>query len=298
MSIAKPACLGLILVLTISFLAGQPTGNETYASQGADWKAHGCIDDPNNQSPINIEPQFTTCRSRNVIDLVWNSFTTENITISLAGSPPTVRVKVNRSLLSLLYKRPGVLTQLYLPEEMVFRTPSEHTIRGVQFPMELQVFFRGRDDSRLALSILFSYSASGRSSSIVTDFLSVLTQTSRLTANTTVTGPLKYSFEYMNLFPFTIPYYHYKGTLTDGNCLSNVKWIVYTSTLPVAFNDISTYRTFIRASTSSMSNNRAVHDLGDRSIDSGGVTCQTTYDRAIWFTFFFAAMVFFVFKVL
>lgn len=295
------ATLGVLLVLALPILAdddAKTVSNQTYAFGGADWTADGCVNSPNLQSPMNIETQFAICQSRNVVDLVWNSLTTENITITLSGDPLTVRVKVARTLLSLLYKRPGVMTKVFFPEEMVFRTPSEHTIRGVQYPLELQIFLVSTDDTRVAFSILFAYSNTKMSSSVFRDFIMVLNQAKNLTTNATIKGTLNYSFEYKNLFPFTIPYYQYNGTLTDQNCPGDVQWIVYASTLPVSTSDLSTYQSFLNASTVAATNSRKIQLSGNRPIHNGGVTCNNTYDRAIWFTFVFGAMVFFVFKML
>ncbi len=67
---------------------------------------------------------------------------------------------MNNASRTLNYKIGKIITlngSVHLAEEITFYTPSEHTIAGKRFDIEMQVVFYGRSKGDIAKQVVFSF---------------------------------------------------------------------------------------------------------------------------------------------
>lgn len=271
---------------------------ENYLHSGIDWKSQKCKSISSNQlqSPLDIDNFNSSCLGIYSIELLFDEFAKHSITVSLSGDPQTIRMNLQKDLLTLILRSNSFNTRIYHPLQMIFRTPSEHTKLGKRFPLELQIFFKSKSDERLALAILFDYSNSKASSVIFSDFLNLLNQTKTVNATQNVTGYFNNSFEYNSLFSNNPLFYYYNGSLTDNNCASNYEWIVLAEHLTVSADDVAIYQNILVNLTPSRNNSRMTQSLNSRPIFVGGVNCNDFYSDFVFFVLFILVIFGVVFK--
>ena len=289
--------LFFIVSLTIPLLS-QPTP-DTYTYQSLDCTDPACqISNNLTQSPIDIPLDSLTCVPFFSVDLIFNSLYPAPITIVSQGNPKTIETLLPRNFLTLVYKKQGIKSELLSPSKMIYRIPSEHTINGSVFPLELQIYFNSPFDRKLVLSILFNSTKTNSTSLIFTDFLNAFQNAPILNSTNNISGILSFSFEYSKLFSHNNGFYNYVGGMTSDCFTEPVEWIILKDNLQVNMIDLSTYQNLLNVTTSWPNNTRTIQDIGNRIIINGGSDCETFYSSIVWFSLMFASLGYFVIKLL
>ncbi len=99
-----------------------------------------------------------------------------------------------------------------------FHSPSEHTLQGQQFPLEMQLLHQGPVGQLLSVSLLFE---EGQTNAFLDELWKVLPSQ--------VGGKAEYPDMLINVadvLPSDKAYYFYEGSLTEPPCTEGVQWYV------------------------------------------------------------------------
>jgi carbonic anhydrase len=168
------------------------------------------------QSPINLERRFP--------------FASGNLTLP-TEKPNVDLVKLEYSF-QLNVQKAGSLTyrgQNYKPHQVNFHTPSEHTVDGIRYPMELQIFHRDESGKNLAISIFVE---KGHASP---GFESILESREKDVAQ--VSG-----LNIKHFYPVTSKFWAYSGSITRPPCTEGVSWLVMKAPIEFSESQIARYR--------------------------------------------------------
>ncbi len=190
------------------------------------------------QSPIDIISQTAKPSSLNIfinyqaadIQLMSNEFTFQ------ADVPPS----------SYLYWQDIPFELL----DFTFHSPSEHTIEGLKYDMEIQFFHQAADGRQLILSVLL---VKGKENPAL--------QT--LWANL---PPPPFNMRKINQYNpiFLLPHertaFIYQGSLTTPPCFEDITWIVFKEPMELSSSQLQAYRTLFPA------NARPLQPLNNREI--------------------------------
>ncbi len=131
--------------------------------------------------------------------------------------------------------------------------PSEHTVDGQSFPLEVHLVHQGAAGELAVVSVLFRL---GAPNPAIQSMIDAAPQEGG--SDTQLSAPMTSA----GFLPADISYYTYMGSLTTPPCTEGVEWIVMTETLEVSKEQVDQ----LSALTGSAPINRPVQPLGDRSI--------------------------------
>ena len=136
-------------------------------------------------------------------------------------------------------------------QEFHFHTPSEHTLDGRTYPLEIQFAHLATDKSMLAVALLVTEGAPNSSLMKISDKL----PRARGEFDTTQTIDLK------DLLPRNVDeYLTYAGSLTTPPCTENVRWVVLQHTIEMSKAQIAAFRSVFAM------NARPTQPLGARTV--------------------------------
>ncbi|KAK0612625.1 alpha carbonic anhydrase [Bombardia bombarda] len=132
----------------------------------------------------------------------------------------------------------GTLTQRNVTSELVqfhFHTPSEHSVNGMHYPMEVHFVFQASDASVSVVGFFIDF---GELDTLLEPIVAGLPDIPSH-GNTTTTGPLDFSSILDHFCSNSI--YQYSGSLTTPPCSEGVSWII--SSEPIRI-DVPSYDAF------------------------------------------------------
>lgn len=247
--------------------SSSPVCNEEwdYRQNGQNWE---CIcEEGLEQSPIDLpRPKNATLAPIKPIfkyDAVSpdeNNYSIDNINAIKVDNEPdnTVKIRYHNNAIKILYENLGKITKLdgswYVAEEIQFHTPSEHTIDGERFDMEMQVIHYGHSKGDIAkqtvLSFLFKKTPGKYNKFIDSlDFYSLpnpVDNFRELYNNLYIPNVLYSSDEEQipTLKPFS--FYTYEGSLTFPPCTERTTWYVASEPIPLSSTAIELFREALR----------------------------------------------------
>lgn len=133
-----------------------------YENKGEDWE---CLcKDGLLQSPIDLPKENEAILSP-VAPLfkfdVVDAKSTQSTEDGLIKTNEYIKIRFYNNALRILHHNMGKIVTLnqavYVAEEITFHTPSEHTINGKRFDMEMQVVFYGRSKGDIAKQVVLSF---------------------------------------------------------------------------------------------------------------------------------------------
>ena len=134
----------------------------TYAKTGKDWEC-GCTEG-SSQSPIDIPKKSNIVDSPISPIFKFVHVKAKSPITTIDGelkSNEYIKMKYFKNAVRILHSNLGKIVTLdgsvYIGEEMIFHTPSEHTINGKRFDMELQILFYGRSKGDIAKQVVLSF---------------------------------------------------------------------------------------------------------------------------------------------
>lgn len=146
----------------------------------------------------------------------------------------------------------SILDKSYELEQFHFHTPSEHTINGVSYPMEIHLVHENHETSALAVISLLVQE--GQENAFLSQFFSTLPseKEEHYVSDSSV--------NIQNLLPTNPSYYTYSGSLTTPPCSEVVTWLVYKTPIEASPSQIDTMHDILGH------NNRPIQPLHGRTV--------------------------------
>lgn len=209
------------------------------------------------QSPIDITTSKTLF-SKNLRKLFFNYVSSQlNIqnnghTIEFDESSPgvlhhkhTIQAYLENTSSALLGGKDYNLLQFH------FHSPSEHTVNGKSFSMEVHLVHQNDDGEIAVVALLVK---TGKENTFLEKIFSVMPKTSgTIFKNSTRLNP-------HDMLPDDRSYYHYVGSLTTPPCTQLVEWYVLKTPITVSSKQLESFNKVYEG------NNRPTQDIGTRSL--------------------------------
>jgi carbonic anhydrase len=139
-----------------------------------------------------------------------------------------------------------------------FHSPSEHTIGGKSFDLEMHLVHKSADGKTVVVALMFT---KGRKN----ELLDSIWNAAPTTVSDTPTTVPNVTIDVASLFPADLKFEHYEGSLTVPPCTEGVSWFVVEPPaqggLEVSDDQLARYRTLMHGPT-----NRPVQPLNDRAV--------------------------------
>lgn len=110
-----------------------------------------------------------------------------------------------------------------------FHEPSEHTINGVRFPIEIHLVHQNEDKNYTVLGIMGIEGKESEPMENMESFLPLALNEEKV---------IDRAFDLTSLFPEDKAYYSYHGSLTTPPCTENVEWIVFKDPIAVSLAEV------------------------------------------------------------
>lgn len=157
--------------------------------------------------------------------------------------------------------------QMYNVLQFHIHAPSEHTIDGKHYDLELHIVHQNTRDSNLAvLGVFFDRSVGTKDNDFLTNLIANSTS-GNSTSKYWKVGTLPLMNLVTNLDSEKI--YHYQGSLTTPPCTETVSWIVVDDPQPISQNQLNFFNSRWMGNKTfadGYGNNRIVQPLNDRHI--------------------------------
>lgn len=263
-----------------------------YLKNGADWP--DLCTNGTQQSPIDINTdKVIKCDPNMMIDIRWSI---QNLTSETEN-------------LGVTYKTYGNWSTVYASDfdgdvygfdasQFHFHAPSEHTINGVYYDMEMHIVhnlkteFMAENPTRdiAAIGILFTVDDSQGDNPFFTSYDP--TSTSEFTINM--------SHLLGNQTTKPVQYYLYPGSLTTPPCAEVVNWYVLANPLYLSSKQFARFSSaWVQNSTfaNGNGNNRVIMPLNTRSIKIGGLSINACKEDFVSFFGFFVLFLFLIYVI-
>jgi len=226
-----------------------------YMNKGNDWEC--TCKDGITQSPIDLpdKVQAAPTSLAPMFNYERVSVNAEESTIDgLVESGKKINIRYEKNSIRIFHPNMGKIVAIdgsvYIAEEIVFHTPSEHKINGQQFEMEMQVIHYGRSKGDIAnqvvLSILFKNSPGHYNKFLdKIDFFNLPNQMDPLIE-------LQHDFFIPSIFldsdsedilsmePFS--FYNYEGSLTFPPCTERTTYYISADPVPLSNTVIQLFK--------------------------------------------------------
>lgn len=196
------------------------TGPEHWGDISAEYKT---CNTGTSQTPINIDATTSVPAS------------TKDFTFGYKLSP--LHVVNNGHTIQVNYAPGSFVTfngNTYQLVQFHFHVPSEHTINGKSWPMNVHMVHKNESGKLLVVEVLFN---AGNKNEELAKIFAVMPKAE---------GELKddkVSVDASKLLPAKISYYHYDGSLTTPPCTEGVAWFVMKQAIDVAETEINSFKT-------------------------------------------------------
>jgi carbonic anhydrase len=262
-----------------------------YNSHGADWN---CIcSEGREQSPIDLPDKKKAITAPITPIFQYEIVAKKSPITTLDGEYKTgqyIKIKYFANALRIFHPNMGKIVTLdgavYVAEEIVFHTPSEHTINGKRYPLEIQIIHYGQTKGDIAkqavLSFLFEKKA-GVYNKFIDDIdffnLPNMNNPERDIINDLFIPKILYSTNDDNIpemKPFS--FYTYQGSLSFPPCTERTIHYVASEPIPIASVPLQLIQEAIRvpdmeddkgnyySSADETANNRDTQPVNDRSV--------------------------------
>ena len=221
-------------------------GPAKWSDLSSEWRLCG---DGKAQSPIDIRPGST-------VDLPDVSVQSKPVELRIVHNEHKADGVNNGHTIQINYSDADTLDIEGRKFDLVqyhFHAPSEHTLNGKQYPMEMHMVHQSDDKKLAVLGVLIAEGA--KTNEAFEPIWSNLPQTKG--AEMHLTGV---KIDVDQLLPRSDATYRYDGSLTTPPCSEGVKWIVFATPIQMSSAQITKFKRLIEA------NNRPVQPLNDRVV--------------------------------
>lgn len=143
--------------------------------------------------------------------------------------------------------------QQYDLKQIHFHEPSEHTINGVRFPIEMHMVHASREGNLTVLGIMGIEGINSAPFQFLENYLPVKTGETK-----TIDYPFNLN---MNLPEDSHKFFYYNGSLTTPPCSENVNWIVYKNPITLSLEQVKVLQGLMP-----VNNYRNEQELNDRVV--------------------------------
>ena len=133
-----------------------------------------------------------------------------------------------------------------------FHAPSEHTVAGNLYDMEMHLVHKSEDGTLAVIGVLIEAGSTNSAFAPFWDYLPSTSDESKQIKEVILNAS--------NLLPSTKHTYRYIGSLTTPPCSEEVKWFVLTTPVEMSQSQIAAFKTIL------FGNNRPVQPLNDREL--------------------------------
>ena len=133
-----------------------------------------------------------------------------------------------------------------------FHSPSEHTVHGKHFPIEMHMVHQSADGKFAVIGVFIKEGQRNAAFDPVWSNLPKLKSLEHHLEHVTV--------DVNQLLPTKLTTYRYEGSMTTPPCIEGVKWIIMTDAVQLSAQQISTFRNVMKG------NNRPVQPLNGRKV--------------------------------
>lgn len=121
----------------------------------------------------------------------------------------------------------------YYLKQIHFHEPSEHTINGIRYPIEIHLVHFSKENNPVVMAVL---GMEGKESQLF-EFLE-----SFLPLEAGETKALGSQIDLNSLFPDKKDYYSYSGSLTAPPCSEDVNWIIFKQPISLSLKEVMTLK--------------------------------------------------------
>jgi carbonic anhydrase len=133
-----------------------------------------------------------------------------------------------------------------------FHEPSEHTIDGIRYPVEMHLVHINKDRKYLVLGIMAKQGLSSHTFEFLESFLPVQPGEDR---------EINTNFDLNQSLPENRDFYFYHGSLTTPPCTESVDWIVFKDPISISMEQIEILKELMP-----LDNYRNIQPLNDRTV--------------------------------
>ena len=205
-----------------------------------------------------LKPEYATCGSglyQSPIDI--NKTITaalDNLAFSYKESP--LRIVNNGHSIQINYEPGSFMTvdgQTYELFQFHFHAPSEHTVKGEFYDMEMQLVHKNSKDELAVVGVMLKKGAPNNIIQVLWDNIPL-----EINKENAVNG---ISINAAGLLPEDTSYYHYYGSLTTPPCSEGVNWSVLKTPIELSEEQLAKFR-----SVMGVDNNRPVLPVNKRFV--------------------------------
>lgn len=249
-----------------------------YKNHGEDWGKFGQCGGPN-QSPVDVS-RYVDIQGQTKYLLWFDYYLDPDLqpehSATIVNDGHGLRFDIPSNNVDMGFVKIGKTE--YSAQEYQFHAPSEHTVDGAVFPLELQIFNKAHDGSGIvAIAVFFREGESN-------PFLASLREANGLrdgptwngaTGKAEIGGHFAGAFDLENVIPTgdvskEAPFYNYEGSLTQPPCTGGVDWWVLSKPITASRDEIRWVRKSIFMSESTRHGNaRETQPIGNRRIFVG-----------------------------
>uniref|UniRef100_A0ACD5Y1B3 Uncharacterized protein n=1 Tax=Avena sativa TaxID=4498 RepID=A0ACD5Y1B3_AVESA len=223
-----------------------PTGPDNWGSLEPDW---AICRDGKEQSPIDI------CKVEAAQDMgpLEHTYTAGDCAVQNRGHDFIVKWKEGNGKLTV-EKKDYVLQQVH------WHVPSEHTINGTRFDMEMHMVHQDSAKARAVVSVLFSTKQPGHPSKPLTGLGPYF---KRLAGKNNMDEDVKELVDPSPWVDKSSGYYRYEGSLTTPPCSEGIIWTIMSKVKHVTEEQVK-----LQAGVSTIveANNRPAQKINDRVV--------------------------------
>jgi len=214
-----------------------------------------------------LRPDFALCgdgTSQSPVDL-GDAVPGDSVSVTRDYRPATLRIAHQEHIVDVIdnghtiqitYDEGSTLDLgegiVYELAQYHFHSPSEHTVNGEHYPMEMHFVHQSADDRLAVVAAFIAEGAHNPAFGPIWENLPSVPGEERHLEHVSV--------DIDDLVPMEHHYYRYQGSLTTPPCSEGVEWIVRANPIELAREQIETFRAIFHE------NNRPVQPLEGRSV--------------------------------
>lgn len=259
-----------------------------YGNKGSDWE---CLcKEGSEQSPIDLPDKTKAIISPIKPVMTYDVFNDTDKKIDILHEQNTLRIlAIGDDILPTkgfgkIVTRDGTV---YIATDIIFHTPSEHTIEGKRFPLELQILHEAKSKGDYGKKVILSFLFTGKPA-VYNKFIDDLDffnlpnpfdKKRKLYNKLLVPDILTNSGEQSMSFLRPFSFYTYQGSLTYPPCVENVIHYVSADPIPASLTALDMFKealrmpdfedsqgNFIASKESIMENYRDTQNLNGRAV--------------------------------
>jgi carbonic anhydrase len=248
--------LGALLACCSSHEAGHAAATHHWGYAGAEGPEHWCDLDPANSECAKGSEQSP-------IDIVTASVVAEHAAkLALQDAPSDFGVANNGHTVQATMRAGAGKCSLMLDgvgydlQQFHVHAPSEHTIDGKHFPLELHFVHKAAAGSLVVLAVLVEPGAANAE----------IEKVWHLAPSNAAEGGVAGGVDLTKVLPAKHENFRYPGSLTTPPCSEHVQWIVMDTPITMSAEQIARIATMFAAPAFPHGNARPVQPLGQRKV--------------------------------